>query len=240
MNNIVVDDLVKVYQGRTWEITALDHVSVAFQSSVATAIVGPSGSGKSTLIKAIGCLLEPDQGTIHYDEETPDFSSDHRLTVFRRNLFGYILQNYALIPDETVYRNIALPLCNNKSLSTKQKKKRIYSAAKKVGIFELLKKRADELSGGQQQRTAIARAIVMDQPILLADEPTGSLDYENKINIIHILLDECHRKNKILIIVTHDPEIAGMCDRILMMKDGRLTEATFEKIGFMTNSVAAL
>lgn len=129
---------------------------------------------------------------------------------------------FALLDDETVYRNIQLPLLYNKEFPRKEYKQRIHAAAESLGIADKLKRKAARLSGGERQRVAIARAIVCDQPIILADEPTGSLDAANKENVMDILVGLCREKGKTLVVVTHDLSVAEKCDRIIQMQNGEI------------------
>ena len=146
--------------------------------------------------------------------------SDRRCSAFRNASFGYIAQDFALLDDETVYHNIRIPLLYNRQIKRREHKPRIREIAQKLDISDKLNRKASKLSGGERQRVAIARAIVCDQPIILADEPTGSLDAANKANVMDILMRLCKESGKTLIIVTHDPSIAERCDRIVQMADG--------------------
>ena len=148
--------------------------------------------------------------------------SDRRCSAFRNASFGYIVQDFALLDDETVYHNIRIPLLYNRQIRRREHKPRIREIAQKLDISDKLNRKAGKLSGGERQRVAIARAIVCDQPIILADEPTGSLDAVNKANVMDILMRLCKESGKTLIIVTHDPSIAERCDRIVQMTDGRI------------------
>ena len=144
---------------------------------------------------------------------------------FRNASFGYIVQDFALLDDETVYHNIIIPLLYNKHIKRRENKTRIWDIAQKLDISDKLNRKAGRLSGGERQRVAIARAIVCDQPIILADEPTGSLDSANKTKVMDILMQLCKENGKALIIVTHDLSIAERCDRIFQMIGGCISEA---------------
>ena len=199
MPGITVTQACKSYETSHYTVKAVNHANLSVESGEAVAIVGPSGSGKSTLLNIIGLILKPDSGSVAVDGEEVLNMGDRRCSAFRNASFGYIAQDFALLDDETVYHNIRIPL-----------------------LYNRLNRKAGKLSGGERQRVAIARAIVCDQPIILADEPTGSLDAANKSNVMDILMRLCKESGKTLIIVTHDPSIAERCDRIVQMADGRI------------------
>ena len=201
MPGITVTQACKSYETSHYTVKAVNHANLSVESGEAVAIVGPSGSG------AVG------------GEEVLNMS-DRRCSAFRNASFGYIVQDFALLDDETVYHNIRIPLLYNRQIKRREHKPRIREIAQKLDISDKLNRKAGKLSGGERQRVAIARAIVCDQPIILADEPTGSLDAANKANVMDILMRLCKESGKTLIIVTHDPSIAERCDRIVQMADG--------------------
>lgn len=223
MPTVKLHNICKSYQTNHYIVKAVDHVDLSISENDAVAIIGPSGSGKSTLLKMIGLILEPDSGTIQIDNLDVTKLGDERKSTLRNQKFGYVVQDFALLDDETVYSNIKLPLLYNQKIKRKEYKKRIRSVAEILGISDKLQRKAAKLSGGERQRVAIARAIVCDQPIILADEPTGSLDSENKKNVMDILMKLCKEHHKMLIIVTHDMSIAVQCDYVIQMQNGRIT-----------------
>lgn len=222
MPGITVTQACKSYETSHYTVKAVNHANLSVESGEAVAIVGPSGSGKSTLLNIIGLILKPDSGSVSVDGEEVLNMSDRRCSAFRNASFGYIAQDFALLDDETVYHNIRIPLLYNRQIKRREHKPRIREIAQKLDISDKLNRKASKLSGGERQRVAIARAIVCDQPIILADEPTGSLDAANKANVMDILMRLCKESGKTLIIVTHDPSIAERCDRIVQMTDGRI------------------
>lgn len=215
-----VQNICKYYRTNQYTVKAVDRVSLTVDKNEMVAIVGPSGSGKSTLLNILGLILQPDEGSILIDGNDPSTLGDSKVSMLRNKLFGYVMQDFALLDDETVYRNIQLPLLYNKEIPRKEYKQRIHAAAESLGIADKLKRKAARLSGGERQRVAIARAVVCDQPIILADEPTGSLDAANKENVMDILLGLCRENEKTVIIVTHDMTVAERCDRIIQMQSG--------------------
>lgn len=222
MPGITVTQACKSYETSHYTVKAVNHANLSVESGEAVAIVGPSGSGKSTLLNIIGLILKPDSGSVAVDGEEVLNMGDRRCSAFRNASFGYIAQDFALLDDETVYHNIRIPLLYNRQIKRREHKPRIREIAQKLDISDKLNRKAGKLSGGERQRVAIARAIVCDQPIILADEPTGSLDAANKSNVMDILMRLCKESGKTLIIVTHDPSIAERCDRIVQMADGRI------------------
>lgn len=222
MPGITVTQACKSYETSHYTVKAVNHANLSVESGEAVAIVGPSGSGKSTLLNIIGLILKPDSGSVAVDGEEVLNMGDRRCSAFRNASFGYIVQDFALLDDETVYHNIRIPLLYNRQIKRREHKPRIREIAQKLDISDKLNRKAGKLSGGERQRVAIARAIVCDQPIILADEPTGSLDAANKSNVMDILMRLCKESGKTLIIVTHDPSIAERCDRIVQMADGRI------------------
>lgn len=186
------------------------------------AIMGPSGAGKSTLLKAISTALQLTDGEVFINGKAVSNMNDAEKSELRAKEIGYIVQDFMLLPNETVYENIRLPLIYNKNIAKSEHKDRIYKAAEKLGIKELLKGKAKNLSGGESQRVAIARAICGDQEIILADEPTGALDTDNRENIMQIFKMLNKELGKTIIVVTHDEYVADQCAKQLIMRDGVL------------------
>ena len=183
-----------------------------------TAICGPSGCGKSTLLHMLGLLMKPDEGKIIINGQEVKEGKD--LPAIRNESFGYIFQEYALMEQDTVMENIALPFVYSKKKIPETKQQTILSSlSEALGIQQLLKKKAHDFSGGERQRTAIARALVNNPSILLADEPTGALDAENSERVFQILLD-LRKQEKAIVFVTHNMELAKRCDTVYTMKDG--------------------
>ena len=224
MEMIEASGISKSYTAGDHTVTAVKDASLTIRRGEAVAVIGPSGSGKSTLLNIIGRILWQDSGSVLINGTDTEGMNDRSLSAFRNANFGYVTQDFALLDHETVYNNIRLPLIYNKSIRRSEHKKRILAAAESLGISDKLKRKAAQLSGGERQRAAIARAMVCDQPIILADEPTGSLDTENRDNVVEILLSLAHQKGCAVMIVTHDLAVADRCDRIIKMRDGSIAE----------------
>ena len=226
MYSIMLDKVSKSYQTNNYAVKAVNQADFAADKGTSVAIIGPSGSGKSTLLNMMGLIIYPDFGRILINGEDVTNLPDTALCHFRNSYFGYVVQDFALIDRESVF--IRIPLLYNKKIKRGEHKERIHRAAESLLIQDKLHRKVEQLSGGERQRVAIARAIVCDQPIILADEPTGSLDAVNRDRVMDILMDLCNEKGKTLIIVTHDTSVAERCDRIIRMKDGQITDRAGE------------
>ncbi len=220
MSKIHLDGLSKSYVTADYTVHALRDAFLDIEEGQSIAIIGPSGSGKSTLINILGLVFKPDSGSVLIDGKRVDGMKDSPCCKFRNANFGYIVQDFALLDSDSVYSNIRIPLIYNKSIPRKEHRTRIKAAAESLGISDKLRRKASSLSGGERQRVAIARAIVCDQPIILADEPTGSLDAENRDKVMDILIGLCKEGGRTLVLVTHDMTVAKRCDRIIRMNDG--------------------
>lgn len=207
-------------------ITALDTVNLELLPHEIVCIMGPSGGGKTTLLNICGFLLQPDHGKVVVDGKVPDQSSSRRARL-RNQVFGYIRQDYAVIDHDKVWQNVAIPLEYRKKPIYGHKAKALCSQAlAKVNLAGKENVRVSQLSGGQKQRVAIARCLVNDPSIILADEPTAALDHENAQEIMTLLRDWAHDPTQRhgLILATHDPRIIPYCDRIFSLQDGTLSE----------------
>ena len=218
MSLIKLNKVYKKYGTGSGSVAALSNISLEIEKGSMVAIIGKSGCGKSTLINILGGLTAPTQGQYLYDGEIVEYISPNLLSKFRRNNIGFIVQNFALINNKTARENIELPILN---LKTSIKNEKVKNIAQKLDIANKLDRYPFELSGGECQRVAIARALVNEPKVILADEPTGSLDTQNEEIIISILR-EIADKGTTGVVVTHDMNVANRCDKIISLKDGFL------------------
>ena len=206
------------------EVTALNHINLSIEKGSFVSIIGPSGSGKSTLLNMLGALDSPDSGEIIIDGI--NLSNEKDLSDFRRNEIGFVFQLHNLLPNLTVKENVEIPLVGSK-LSESEKEKRALKYIEAVGLLDKKDNKPNKLSGGQRQRVAIARALVNNPSIILADEPTGSLDSKTGQMVLDILKNMHEEYNVTLIIVTHDIEVANLAERTIVIKDGQVIEDNY-------------
>lgn len=216
---IKLENVHKVYAPkRRNKFTALKNVSLEIYEGEFTAIIGRSGSGKSTLLHIIGMLDDFTSGEYYWNNKKVSEMPEASKTKLRAKNIGFVKQDFALIEDYTVLDNVMLPLY---PIKAQNKRERALEAIKAMGIEKLANKLASELSGGEKQRTAIARAIVTEPTLLLADEPTGSLDSKTSAEIFDIFR-KLGNAGVTVLIVTHDPTLAEKCDRVITVSDGRV------------------
>ena len=199
-------------------VHALRGASLSVDKGEMVAVMGKSGSGKSTLLNILGGLMTMDEGELRVGGKKVDFRKKKYLLNYRRREVGFVVQYFALIDDMNVYKNVSLPL-RYQGIPRAKIRQRTQKMLRNLGIEEKAKSYPGELSGGQQQRAAIARALVKNAKIILADEPTGALD-EDTGNDVMKLFQRLKMKNRVIIIVTHDSKVAEYCDRIVYLKDG--------------------
>lgn len=219
---IEVRDLVKTYRSGDGYLNALDGVSFDIDGGEFVAIMGPSGSGKSTTMNMLGCLDSPTRGSYVLDGRDVSRLSSDELAEVRNKKLGFIFQGFNLLPRLSAVDNVALPLVYQ-GVPRAERTERAMESLRRVGLGERMGHRPSQMSGGQQQRVAIARALVGRAPMILADEPTGNLDTRTSIEIMHLLL-EVNDEGKTVVLVTHEPDIAEYASRVLVFKDGHLTD----------------
>lgn len=219
MEILKVENLVKTYGERDNIVNAVDNISLSVNKGEFVAIVGASGSGKSTLLHLLGGVDRPTSGKIYIDGNEINNMNNDKLAIFRRRQIGIVYQFYNLIPILTVEENISLP-CDLDG--NRPDKERMDLILKSFGLLERRNHLPNELSGGQQQRTSIARALINNPAILLADEPTGNLDSKSTEEIMSILKMSNRDFNQTIIMITHNLEIAKEADRIITIQDGKI------------------
>ena len=219
MEILKVENLSKVYGKGSTKVTALENVSFSVEKGEFVAIVGASGSGKSTLLHLIGGVDRPTTGKVYIDGRDIYSFNDDGLAIFRRRQIGLIYQFYNLIPILNVEENITLPLrLDNREVN----QKRLDDLIKTLGLENRRTHLPNELSGGQQQRTSIARSLITNPAIILADEPTGNLDSKASYEIVELLKKSNRDYKQTIIMITHNMEIAKCADRIIKIEDGKI------------------
>jgi putative ABC transport system ATP-binding protein len=221
MAAIELEHVTRVYDGGVQEVRALRGIDLALDAGSATAIVGPSGSGKSTLLHICGALDTPTAGTVTVLGTDLTRAEDRTLTLFRRDHLGFIFQFFHLLPTLDALENVMIP-ARLARVSAPEARARAVRLLERVGLAERARHRPSELSGGERQRVAIARSLILDPEIVLADEPTGNLDHETGASVLGLLLELAHERGRTVLIVTHDQEVAAKCDRLVMLRDGQI------------------
>jgi len=225
MKNFIVEinNLVKRFPVGGDFFTALKNISIKITKGEFTGLVGPSGSGKTTLLNLIGGLDSPSEGTVSVLGKALDNTSHIERADLRRVNMGFIFQSYNLLPVYSVFENVELPLILNK-MAPEERKKRVTQAVEWVGLSDKIDSRPAQLSGGECQRTAIARAIVHQPALIIADEPTANLDAENSHQIMKIMLHLNKELSSSFIFATHDEKIMGYLRRIVHLEDGEIVK----------------
>lgn len=214
-----VKKVSKVYGGKV-AYRALSDIDLTIEKGEFVGIMGPSGSGKTTLLNMIATIDEPSTGEVLIEGRNPNSLSRNDIAKFRRRELGFIFQDFNLLHTLTVEENIVLPLTLD-GKNVKEMKEKAYTIAEKLGITNIMKKRTFEISGGQAQRAAIARAMIHNPKLLLADEPTGNLDSKASKDVMEMLESINKHEQTTMMLVTHDPQAASYCKRVVFIRDGK-------------------
>ncbi|MEX0878938.1 MAG: ABC transporter ATP-binding protein [Thermoanaerobaculia bacterium] len=219
---IDIRDITKVYEMGEEKVHALSGVSLAVERGEYVAIMGPSGSGKSTLMNLIGCLDTPSSGSYILNGKEVARMTDDELAAIRNQEIGFVFQTFNLLPRTSAIQQVELPLVYG-GVSRKERRERAIKSLEAVGLSDRMSHTPNELSGGQRQRVAVARALINDPSILLADEPTGNLDSQTGAEIM-ALFDELNARGNAIVVVTHEEDIAAHARRIVRLKDGKIRD----------------
>jgi putative ABC transport system ATP-binding protein len=220
---IVISGLRKVYRIGTEKIIALDSVDLSIAEGEICCFLGTSGSGKSTILNLIAGLEKPSKGSVVIKGKNIEKMSEKHLAQFRQKNLGFIFQSYNLLGNLTAHENVTIPLIFS-GVDKKERQKRALEALKIVGLKTHQKHKPSQMSGGQQQRIGIARALITNPKIILADEPTGNLDSKTTAEIMGLIIETVRKNGQTMLLVTHDLDIARYADRIVHIIDGRISE----------------
>lgn len=214
-------DVSKRYTVGGQQVQALDSVSLKFDKGTFSSIVGPSGAGKSTLLHILGTLDTPDSGTVMFEDQNVSDLGDNALSEFRRHTVGFVFQFFNLLPAMSAWENVALPMLLDGG-TLRKAKPRAMELLELVDLANRAEHRPSEMSGGQMQRVAVARALMMDAPVILADEPSGNLDTKSGAQLMELLASIAHdtERQRVVITVTHNMSAAAATDRIITLQDG--------------------
>lgn len=224
---IKTENLTKIFRTDEVETTALNEVSLEFEDGEFVAVMGPSGCGKSTLLNIVGLLDNPSNGKLYFNGEEVSAYSERKRTNLRKSNIGFVFQSFNLIDELNVYENVELPLLYQK-VSSSERKKRVNEVLERMKIAHRAKHFPQQLSGGQQQRVAVARAVVTNPKLILADEPTGNLDSANGKEVMD-LLKRLNSEGTTIVMVTHSPSDAENADRIVQLFDGKVVTENMKK-----------
>jgi putative ABC transport system ATP-binding protein len=218
---VELDGIRKTYRSGSLEFEALRGIDIRIDQGEYVAVIGPSGSGKSTLMNILGCLDNPTDGSYLLGGEDVSTMSEAQLAHVRNRRIGFVFQQFNLLTSLPAWRNVELPLIYA-GVHRAERRDRAVTALERVGLGDRVENRPGELSGGQQQRVAVARALVTEPDIILADEPTGNLDSASTEAVLG-LIDELHASGRTIVLITHEHEVAARAERNLVIRDGQIT-----------------
>ena len=220
---IKLEEVSRIYDTGKVQVPALVDINLDVANGEFLAIIGPSGSGKSTMMNILGCLDRPTSGLYVLDGQPVEELSDDGLAFVRSRSIGFVFQSYNLLPRTSALENVATPLMYQ-GVGRKERLRRAQSALERLGLGDRLSHEPSELSGGQQQRVGIARALVTEPALILADEPTGNLDSHSGAEVLDLFRD-LHSLGRTIVLITHDADVAAAADRAVHLRDGQLQEA---------------
>lgn len=217
---IRLENICKIYGTGEGRVKALNGIDLTIEKGDMLSVMGTSGSGKSTLLNILGCMDRATSGDYYYDDVHVSALSAAKLDLFRKQKIGFVFQDFALLPNYTVYESIEMPLIAQ-NMPGRKRRKTIERVVERLGITDLMDKKISTLSGGQKQRCAIGRAVAKDSELILADEPTGALDSKNGEEIMKLFC-ELNEEGRTIVVITHDTGIADYCKRHVRIEDGSI------------------